>query len=108
LGTGGPVEVSASSRLQGDADARASRAFDGDPSTRWTSAFGAGPEQWIELRTPEPVAVGDVELDVVADGRHAVPAVVAVEVDGREVARHEIGVPADAGPAGHVEQVVLP
>jgi arabinofuranan 3-O-arabinosyltransferase len=84
---GGPaVSVTASSRLLGDLEARASSALDGDPTTAWTAAFGPQEGQWVELTFDEPTGTAAVRLRWRDDERHSVPTVVAVSLDGVDVA----------------------
>jgi arabinofuranan 3-O-arabinosyltransferase len=109
LGTGTPSSrITSSSRLPGPAEARASRAFDGDPTTAWTAAFDDR-DPWIEVTADRAVALGDdLRLDVLADGRHSLPGVVSVTVDGEVVAVHEVG-PLDEGTdPGHRTTVSVP
>ena len=108
LGTRGPAVISSSSRLQGSPDSRASRAFDGDAATAWTGAVDdEGP--WIEVTGEEAVVLGDeLRLDVVADGRHSLPAMVSVTVDGEVVANHLVGPLTEGSEPGHLVPVTVP
>ena len=73
LGTTAPgVTFSSSTHLQGDADARASRAFAADPATAWTSATGNPVGQFVRVDGVS-TTVDHLSLDVVADGVHSVP-----------------------------------
>ncbi len=106
LGTVAPgVEYRSSTHLQGDADARASRAFDGDPATAWTSATGTGTGQSVTVTGPT-TTVDHLSLDVVADGRHSVPTEVQLTSDAgdsRTLALPAIGDGTAAGATTHVE-----
>ncbi|HZB72456.1 MAG TPA: alpha-(1-_3)-arabinofuranosyltransferase family protein [Acidimicrobiales bacterium] len=104
------ASFSASGHLAGDPGARASRAFDGDGGdlgTAWTAALGRQEGQWLAIDTPEPLEVSQLELAVVADGRHSVPTRIELEVDGetRSVALPEIE---DGDEPGAAQRVTLP
>lgn len=108
LGTQGPTVLSSSSRLPGSAEARASRAFDGDPATAWTAAFD-DEAAWIEVTGDAPVRLDDeLRLDVLADGRHSLPAVVAVTVDGELVANHHVGAVTEGTDPGQRSTITVP
>ncbi|MBA2496415.1 MAG: DUF3367 domain-containing protein, partial [Acidimicrobiia bacterium] len=73
--------VTSSSRLPGDAAARASAAVDGDPATAWSPAF-YDVTPTLEVVTPAPVTVERLALAVVDDGRRSTPARLRVEAEG--------------------------
>lgn len=81
LAASGPV-VTASSTLPGRPANRPAAALDGDPTTAWQSSFRDADGAWLEAVLPEAVALTELDLTVVADGRHSVPALVTVTVDG--------------------------
>ncbi|MCQ3806798.1 MAG: alpha-(1-_3)-arabinofuranosyltransferase [Acidimicrobiia bacterium] len=71
-----------SGRLPGDLHSAASFAFDGDPNTAWTGVFGPQADQWLQLDIAEPVHVGNLVVDVVADDFHSLPRRILVFTDG--------------------------
>jgi arabinofuranan 3-O-arabinosyltransferase len=78
----GGLTVKASTRMPGDINSRASAAVDGDPTTAWQSVFGEPTGQYIDVTTPKPVTFNRLNLQIVADGRHSVPAQVTVSAGG--------------------------
>lgn len=102
------LAVTATSTLTGTLTARPIVAVDGDPTTVWRSEHGLQEGQRLRIERDEPMEVRDLELVVVADGRHSVPTEVAVHVDGREVARASLGDLADGDDADHTETVTVP
>jgi hypothetical protein len=90
LGTTAPgARFLSSGHLDGDLGARASRAFDDvagrerpNRQTAWTADIGRQEGQWVGFEGPEPVTIRQLEVDVVADGRHSVPTRLRLEVDG--------------------------
>ena len=83
LGTTAPgTQFTSSGHLQGDADARASRAFDHDPTTAWTPTMGDSSGSWIDVTLPAAETVDHLNLAVVADRLHSVPAQVTLVADG--------------------------
>ncbi len=102
---------SASGHLAGDPGARASRAFDGDGGgnvrTAWTAQLGRQEGQWLAVDAPDPLDISELQLSVVADGRHSVPTRVELEVDGET---RSMALPAieDGDEPGAVQRVTLP
>ncbi|MFP5256845.1 MAG: alpha-(1-_3)-arabinofuranosyltransferase family protein [Acidimicrobiia bacterium] len=90
--------------------ARPDAALDGDPSTGWTAAYGDQVGQWLEVRSPQPIALGGIGLQVQVDEQHSVPTRVAVEVDGERVATVDLDVPEGPVTLGEVaeSEVELP
>ncbi len=86
----GGVTATSSARLPGAPAARASSAVDGDPDTAFQSPLGGGVGTVLEFTYPEPVTVDDLQMDVLADGRHSVPDAVSVSVDGAPAVRHQL------------------
>ncbi|HZJ27230.1 MAG TPA: alpha-(1-_3)-arabinofuranosyltransferase family protein, partial [Acidimicrobiia bacterium] len=104
LGTTAPgTTYSASGHLTTDADARASRAFDGTAATAWSAPSGPQEGQWTEVELAAPVAVSQLQLGVVADGRRWVPTRAHLETE--DGARHDLVIPA-VGDVGPVPQTV--
>ncbi|MCB1030835.1 MAG: DUF3367 domain-containing protein, partial [Acidimicrobiales bacterium] len=85
FGTSSPVNITSSSRLQGSQGARSSRAFDRDRATAWTSAFGSDLPQSILVKSPEPLDLDVVSVDVVIDQLHSAPTHISVIADGEMV-----------------------
>ena len=108
--TEGGITVRASQHLPGDIAARGSSAFDENVNTAWTTAYGEPVGQWVEVTTPEPVSVGSLDLQVIADGRHSVPTQIRIDGGGQSrtvdvppvtdepTANTAIGVPLDFEP----------
>ncbi len=82
----GGVTATSSARLPGDLRSRASAAVDGDRATAYQTPIQDVRGQWIELTYPEPVTLDEVAMDVVVDGKHSVPTVVTLHVDGNPAA----------------------
>jgi hypothetical protein len=84
LGSGDAPAVTASSSasLTGCLQCHAASAADGDPATAWNTPFSEVGGQWVQLVSPEPVRVAQMDLQVVADGRHSVPSSIELQVDG--------------------------
>ena len=101
------ARFSASSHLRGDADARASRAFDGDRSSAWETRIGDQRGQWLQLQVDDPITIDELDLEVVADGRHSVPLRVVLEVDGEAVRSIDLPSITDAGVPGASTSVPL-
>ena len=86
LGTTSPgTEYTASSRLAGDVDARASRAFDHDPSTAWTPSLDNPYGAWIQVSLPSAHTVDRMQLSFVDDTKHFIPSQVTLVADGQPV-----------------------
>ena len=105
---GARIAASSSGRLPGDLASRASKTLDGDPATAWTPLFGPQRGQWIELRLDEPTDFDHIEVDVVTDRLHSVPAAFAVTVDGNAVAVSNTGLALSDDPLDSTTTVTLP
>ena len=81
----GVVTATSSNYLPGSLDARASSAVDDNPKTAWTNAFGGNIGSWLQIASANPVTVSKLNLKIVADGRHSVPTVLQLLVDGKAV-----------------------
>jgi arabinofuranan 3-O-arabinosyltransferase len=80
--------LTSSSRLAGDVDARAAAAFDGDPATAWMPAVGGSNQlgAWLQMSLRHPVTFDQLNLRIVADGRHSVPTEIRITTnDGDNV-----------------------
>ena len=86
----GGVTATSSTRLPGSPASRASSAVDGDSDTAYTSPLGGGVGAELEFTYAEPVTVDDLQLEVLSDGRHSVPDVVSVSVDGAPPVQHRL------------------
>jgi hypothetical protein len=81
--TSAPIATaSSSSFLDGCLECRAQAAFDGDPTTAWQTRFVSVAGSWAQVVTPKPVRFDQLNLAVVADGRHSVPTQLRLDVDG--------------------------
>jgi hypothetical protein len=111
LGTTAPGATFVSSgHLDGDLGARASRAFDDtrrarpNRQTAWSADIGRQEGQWVGFESPEPVTIRQLDIAVVADGRHSVPTRLRLQVDG-ETRVIELPEIADVPEAGAVTPV---
>ena len=86
----GGVTATSSTRLPGSPASRASSAVDGDPGTAYRSPLSGGAGAELEFTYGEPVTVDDLQLQVLSDGRHSVPDVVSVSVDGGPPVQHRL------------------
>ena len=125
------VTATSSGRLAGDLPSRASAVLDGNPATAWTAAFGPQTGRWIEIALAAPtldqtlneetrpdaevnpeVEVEVIEVDVVTDRLHSVPAAVKVLVDGASAGVFPTGLKANdasaAAPLDSTATVSLP
>ncbi|HMC41947.1 MAG TPA: alpha-(1-_3)-arabinofuranosyltransferase family protein, partial [Acidimicrobiales bacterium] len=104
----GAAVATASTRIGGDLRAGAQAAFDGDPTTAWSPTIeDAAGQPWVEVSAPAPVMFDHLDLAVVADGRHSVPARLGLEVDGRAVRTLEVPQVADGPDQGATVAVPL-
>ena len=101
--SGMSVSASSSGRLAGDLLSRASAVLDGDPATAWTGRFGPQSGQWLELRSSAPFDGPQVEIDVVVDELHSIPAAVQVLVDGTDAGTFELGL-SDASKGSRLDE----
>ena len=105
LGTTAPgVTFSSSTHLQGDADARASRAFAADAAAAWTSATGDPVGQFVRVDGVS-TTVDHIGLDVVADGLHSVPTQLTLANENGDTRTVDLPTIADgaAGATTHVD-----
>jgi arabinofuranan 3-O-arabinosyltransferase len=80
-GVRGAVYTS-SEHLPGARRSRAAAAFDGDSETAWQTPLAGVVGQWLSVRTPQPLQLRELDMDVVTDQRHSLPTRVEVSVDG--------------------------
>ena len=125
------VTATSSGRLAGDLPSRASAVLDGNPATAWTAAFGTQTGRWIEIALAAPtldqtfnqeaqpdteikpeVDVEVIEVDVVTDRLHSIPAALEVLVDGASAGLFPTGLKADdasaAAPLDSTATVSIP
>ncbi|QXC62111.1 DUF3367 domain-containing protein [Aquihabitans sp. G128] len=105
----GGVTATSSRHIPGGLANRAMQAIDGDPDTWWSPGFLGQQREWVDYVTAEPVTVRDLDLSVLADGRHSVPrqlVVTVTDASGADVAQ-TVDVPAiDDQPAPNAHQTV--
>jgi hypothetical protein len=77
------IRATSSGRLPGNLQARPALAIDGDPTTFWSSGLGQTEGMGVTYELPAAVTVDHLDLVVVADGRHSVPARIRVEAGGQ-------------------------
>lgn len=85
----GGVTASSNARLEGSLLTRASKALDGDTTTAYQSRMNTTDAQ-LSVTYAEPVTVNGLDLQVYADGKHSIPTVITVAVDGGEPLRVEL------------------
>lgn len=85
----GGVTADSSARMPGMLSSRASLAVDGDPSTATRTPVNH-PLATLDYRYGEPVTVDGLDLELVTDGKHSVPTVLDVSVDGGSPVRVEL------------------
>jgi hypothetical protein len=79
------ITAYSSGRLPGDLQATASATLDDDPATAWQPGLGS-PAQVGSTLTYDltgPTTLSDVDLGVVADGRHSVPTSLSITAGGQ-------------------------
>ncbi len=108
LGRTGGLIARSSTHLSGQIDARAASAVDGDPSTAWTTDFGPQEGSWLDVTSPHPVSFDQIDMTVVADGKHSVPTAVQLNVDGKPGQILHLPPIADQARAGSTVTVHLP
>ncbi len=79
----GGVSTSWSEFLFGCMKCRANNAIDGDPETAWQTPFIGVRGAWAEFKSAAPLSFDHMDLRVLADGRHSVPTVLQLDVDGQ-------------------------
>lgn len=101
------VTVDSSLRLSGSRLERASAALDGDLTTAWVGPFARTTGEHLTVTTDEPRTWDQLDLAIVADGRHSVPTALKVLVDGEVVAEPSLPAIADGDEPGHTERVPI-
>ncbi|MCU0269274.1 MAG: alpha-(1-_3)-arabinofuranosyltransferase [Acidimicrobiales bacterium] len=105
--TEGGVTADADATLPGDLRARASAAIDGDPDTAWSPGYLGQEGHWLQFTASRPVTFDRLDLRIVADGRHSLPTVLGLEVDGERAATLEIPPVTEVPVAGSTVSVPL-
>ena len=72
------VTSNSSGRLPGDLAAGSSAAVDGNPATSWMPALGNQVGGWVDYTLSKAVTFDHLNLQVVADGKHSIPASITV------------------------------
>ena len=74
-GANGVKDAYSSGRLPGDLKATASATVDGDASTAWQPGLGTNAQigSTLTYDLTKPQQVGEINMQVIADGRHSVP-----------------------------------
>jgi hypothetical protein len=93
LGRGSAVTATASASLAACLQCHAASAADDDAATAWNTPFVDVTGQWVQFESPRPITFSNMNLQVVADGRHSVPTAIELDVDG---AVRELALPAIA------------
>src|SRR5207237_7656004 len=79
----GGVSTSWSQFLFGCMKCTANNAIDGDPQTAWQTPFIGVRGEWMQFKSAAKLSFDHMDLRVFADGRHSVPKVLRLDVDGR-------------------------
>jgi arabinofuranan 3-O-arabinosyltransferase len=82
-GTGPGTQIvfaNSSGRLPGDLNAGAYAAVDGNPFTAWMPGFGKQVGSWVSYSFNRPITLSSLDLQVVTDGRHAIPTELTVSM----------------------------
>jgi hypothetical protein len=87
------VTVDASGFMAGCLQCVPSAAIDGVPGTAWQTPFDTVVGQWAQYSMAKPISFDHLDLQVIADGRHSVPTLLSLDVDG---VHRELTVPAVA------------
>ena len=79
-GASGVRDAYSSGRLPGDLQASASATVDGNPSTAWQPGLGTKAQEGATLTydLTKPQKVGELNMQVIADGRHSVPTAMTI------------------------------
>jgi hypothetical protein len=83
----GGVTASSKRRLPGGLENRAMNAIDGNPDTWYSPGFLDQRDEYVDYRTAEPITFSSMNLTVLNDGRHSVPRILRLDVDGKVVQR---------------------
>ncbi|MFN8017794.1 MAG: alpha-(1-_3)-arabinofuranosyltransferase family protein [Acidimicrobiales bacterium] len=97
----GGVTATSKRRLPGGLDNRASNAIDGDPSTWYSPGFLDQHGEYLDYQVAKPISFDHFDLTVLNDGRHSVPQILRLEVDGTPVQRIQLPKVGDIAEPGH-------
>ncbi len=81
----GGVTATSKRRMPGGLQNRAMNAIDGDPDTWYSPGFLAQQDEYLNYTVDEPITFDSMDLSVLNDGRHSVPRILRLEVDGKPV-----------------------
>jgi arabinofuranan 3-O-arabinosyltransferase len=79
------IAAYSSGRLPGDLAATASATLDDNPATAWQPGLGLGAQVGATLTydLTAPTILDQLNMQVIADGRHSVPTTMTIEADGQ-------------------------
>jgi hypothetical protein len=84
VGRASDVSAYSSGRLPGDLRATASATLDGNPATAWQPGLGSAADKDVTLTydLPSVTALSQLNMQVIADGRHSLPTAMTIASDG--------------------------
>ena len=86
----GGVTATSKRRLPGGLSNRAMNAIDGDLDTWYSPGFLDQHDEYVDYEVAEPITFDHLDLTVLNDGRHSVPRILRLEIDGEPVQRIEL------------------
>jgi arabinofuranan 3-O-arabinosyltransferase len=86
----GGVTATSKRRLPGGLSNRALNAIDGDPDTWYSPGFLDQHGEYLDYEVADPITFDSMNLTVLNDGRHSVPRILRLEVDGKVVQRIDL------------------
>lgn len=87
----GSLTASSNRHLPGDLRSRAASSVDGDLSTAWQTPVNGSIGASVDVTYGSPISFDHLPISFIADGRHTVPKVVSLSVDGGEPRRYDLG-----------------
>ncbi|MCB1040411.1 MAG: DUF3367 domain-containing protein, partial [Acidimicrobiales bacterium] len=81
----GGVTATSKRRLPGGLSNRAMNAIDGDPDTWYSPGFLDQHGEYVDYQVDHAVTFDQFDLTVLNDGRHSVPRILRLEIDGEPV-----------------------
>jgi arabinofuranan 3-O-arabinosyltransferase len=87
----GSLTATADRHLPGDLRSRAASSVDGDPTTAWQTPVNGSQGATVEITYGSPVSFDHLPITVITDGRHSVPKVVSLSVDGGDPILLDLG-----------------
>jgi arabinofuranan 3-O-arabinosyltransferase len=111
--TEGGVTATSNRRLPGGLANGSMSAIDGDPDTWYSPGFLDQHDEYVDYVVPDPVTFSELSLTVLHDGRHSMPRVIRLEIDGKYrpdliLTLPEIGDDTKTPDARHTFDVKLP